>query len=198
MWPVFASGLSSPEGDAGDSGSTSALLDQPFASSAMGELMDADFLSELSGETWVAATYLDEVTADLPPSGSEPDLIEAFWLDKTLITVREWVQSGSAPSWSDCARLSPELWSWQLQFGILLIDSEGCLWRRRAPPATTSQLVVSFSERRGFINRYHDSIFAGHLGVSRTGYWLLDQVYWLGLREDVRSYLASCSVWLAR
>ena len=40
--------------------------------------------------------------------------------------------------------------------------------RRRAPPATALQLVVPTGERRGFIQRYHDSIFAGHLGVSQT------------------------------
>ena len=84
--------MSSPEGDAGDSGLTSALLDQPFAYSAMGDSMDADLLPELSGETWVAAAYLDEVTADLPPAGSEPDLIAVFRLDKTLQAVREWVR----------------------------------------------------------------------------------------------------------
>ena len=61
-------------------------------------------LAELSGETWLAATYLDEVTADLPPAESEPDLIVASRLDETLITVRKWVQSGLAPSWSDCLR----------------------------------------------------------------------------------------------
>ena len=105
------------------------MLDQPFASSAMGDSVDADLLPELSGETWVTATYLDEVTADLPPAGA--GLITASRLDKTLQTVREWVQSGLAPSWSDCAGLSPELRSWQLQFGNLSIDSEGRLWRRR-------------------------------------------------------------------
>ena len=42
------------------------------------------------------------------------------------------------------------------------------------------------------------SIFAGHLGVSRTVYWLLDRVYWPDLCEDVRSYLASCLICLAR
>ena len=50
----------------------------------------------------------------------------------------------------------------------------------------------------GFINRYHDSIFVGHLGVSRAVCRLLDRVYCPGLREDVRSYLASCSVCLAQ
>ena len=142
--------VSSSEKDACGSGSTSALLDQHFASSAMGDSMDAGLLPKLSGETWVAATYLDEVTADLPPASSVPDLIAAFRLDETLITVRRWVQSGSAPSFSDCAGLSPELRSWQLQFGNLTIDTQGRLWRRRAPPATTSQLMVALSERQGF------------------------------------------------
>ena len=153
--------MSSPEGQAGGSGSTSALLDQLFASSAMGDSMDADLLPELSGETWVAATFLEEVTADLEPAGSEPDFITASRLDNTLITVREWVQVGLAQTWSDCAGQSPELRSWQLQFGNLSVDADDRLWRRRAPPASTSQLVVPLSVHRSFIQRCHDSIFAG-------------------------------------
>ena len=66
----------------------------------------------------------------------------------------------------------------------------GRLWRRRAPSATTLQMVVPLRERQEFIRRYHDSLFAGHLGVSRTVYQLLFRVYWPGLRQEVRSYLA--------
>ena len=47
------------------------------------------------------------------------------------------------------------------------------------------------------ISRFHDSLFAGHLGVSQTVYHL-HRVYWPGLRQDVRSYLASCAVCLAQ
>ena len=153
--------VSSPEGDAGDSGSTLALLDQPFASSAMGDSMDADLLPELSGETRVATTYLDEVTADLPPDGQ-------------IVLGCPW------------------RWSWKLQFENLSIVSEDRLWRRRTPPATTSQLVVPLSERRAFIQRYHDFIFTGHLGVSRTVYRLLDPV---SVRRFGRIWLAVRSVW---
>ena len=39
----------------------------------MGESMDTDLLPELSGETWVASTLLDGLTADLLPSGSDMD-----------------------------------------------------------------------------------------------------------------------------
>ena len=176
--------VSSLEQDTGDADSSSALMDQPFALSVIHDSMDADLLPELSGETWVAATYLEEVTADLPPADSEPDLINACRLDETLITGRKkWIQAGSAPSWSECSGLSPDLRCWKLQFGNLSVDTDGRLWRRRAPPATTSQLVVPLKEHREFIWRYHDSLFATHLGVSRTVYRLLDRVYWPGLGQ---------------
>ena len=181
-----------------DKDSTTALLDQPFASSEMGDSMDAELLPELFGKTWVVDTYLDELKADLPPAGSDLDLVVASRQDMTFITFHEWVQSGTAPSWSDCSGLSPELRCWRLQIGNLSVDTVGRLWCRRAPPAMSSQLVVVVQERQDMICRFHDSPFAGHLGVSWTTYRLLDWVYWLGLRQDVCSYLASCVVCLAR
>ena len=57
-----------------------ALLDQPFASSEMGDSMDADLLPELSGETWVAATHLD----DLPATESDLDFVVASQQNETL------------------------------------------------------------------------------------------------------------------
>ena len=54
------------------------------------------------------------------------------------------------------------------------------------------------SERRAIIRRFHDSLFAGHLGISRTVLHLQTRVYWPGLRQDVRTYVASCTVCIAR
>ena len=101
------------------------LEEQPFASSEMGESMDTDLLPELSGETWVASTLLDGLMADLFPAGADLDLIMASRQDRTLATVREWVQSGNVPLWADCSGLSPELRHWQLQVGNLSIDMDG-------------------------------------------------------------------------
>ena len=128
-------------------------------SSEMGDSMDADLLPELSGETWVAATLLEGLTADLLPTGS--DIIVASRQDATLTTVREWVQPGVIPAWSDCARLSPELRCWRLQIGNLSVDTEGRLWQRRATPLRASQLVVPSRERQDMISRFNDSLFAG-------------------------------------
>ena len=157
------------------------LVDQPFASSEMGESMDVDLLPELSGETWVVSALLEELTADLLPAGADLDLIVASRQDTTLATVLEWIQSGSVPVWAECAGLSPELRCWRLQVGNLSINTDGHLWRRRAPLSEGSQLVVPQSEQQSMIRRFHDSLLAGHLGISRTVFCLQTCVYWPGL-----------------
>ena len=88
--------MSAPDTRAQDMDSPTALLDQPFEFPEMVDSMDADLLPELSRETWVAATLLAELTADLPPTDEEPDLIAASQCDETLTTVRRWV-GGYAP-----------------------------------------------------------------------------------------------------
>ena len=190
--------VSAAELPATDVETESLLMDQPFASSEMGDSMDADLLPELSGETWVASALLKELTADLPTVGSDIDLIAASHDDSTLGTVWSWLQSGSVPPWSACAGLSPELRCWRLQLGNLSVDTEGRLWRRQAPPSEASQLVVPIQERWDLIRRFHDSLFAGHLGVTPTVFRLQNRVYWPGMRGDVRTYIASCTICLAR
>ena len=75
----------------------------------MGDSMETDLLPDLSSETWVAAVPLDEATGDLPPPDSDPYLIAASLINKTLMIVWDWVQAGAPPAWPDCAGLSPEL-----------------------------------------------------------------------------------------
>ena len=72
-------------------------------------------------------------------------------------------------------RLSPELRCWRLQVGNLKIDSVGRLWRRWSPPSEGSQLVVPVRERQELIRQFHDSLFAGHLGITRMIFRLLDK-----------------------
>ena len=56
------------------------------------------------------------------------------------------------------------------------------------PPAEGSQLVVP----------RHDLLFAGHLGISLTVFRLQTRLYWPGLRNDIRTYIVSCTVYIAR
>ena len=101
------------------------------------------------------------------------------------------------PNVRDCLR-SCGVGGYRQERFNLSVDMEGRLWRRRAPPSGASQLVVSGRECQEMICRFHDLLFAGHLGVSRTVYSLQDRVYWPGLRQDVCTYIASCTVCLAR
>ena len=43
------------------------------------------------------SALLEELTVDLPTSGSDIDLVAASRQDKILQTVRSWVRSGNAP-----------------------------------------------------------------------------------------------------
>ena len=108
----------SPDVRTRETESMSVMVHQPFAASAMGESMDSDLLPELLCATWVAATHLDEVTGDLPPSGSEPDLITASRIDKTLLTVWEWVRTGSVLSGQLFGLFGPEI----------SMPSSGAIW----------------------------------------------------------------------
>ena len=90
--------VSSPDSRVDDVGSTLVLMDQSFASSEMGDSMNANLLPELSGETWVVATLSVELTADLPLAGADMDICMASRQDATLTTVSEWVQSEAAPN----------------------------------------------------------------------------------------------------
>ena len=190
--PVSAADLPSVEAD-----TQSLLVDQPFASSEMGDSMYSDLLPELSGETWVASALLEELTVDLPTAGSDIDH-HGLTGGQNTPNGTSWVESGNAPPWPACAGMSPELRCWQLQVGNLKIDSVGRLWRRRSPPSEGSQLVVPVRESQELIRQFHDSLIAGHLGITCTIFRLLDRVYWPGLRRDVRTYIASCTICLAR
>ena len=80
--PVSAADLPTVDAD-----TQSLLVDQPFATSEMGDSMDADLLPELSGETWVASALLDELTGDLPPAVVNNELVSATSDDRILQTV---------------------------------------------------------------------------------------------------------------
>ena len=91
--PFSAADLPTVEAD-----TQSLLVDKPFATSEMGDSMDADLLPELSGETWVASALLDELTWDLPTAGANNELVKATCEEKMLQTVQSWVECSAVAS----------------------------------------------------------------------------------------------------
>ena len=87
--------------------------------------MDAYLRPELSEETWVAATLLEGLTADLLPAGSDIDIIVSSRRDATLTTVREWVQSGEIPTWSEITVLAITDWQSVCRYGGEIMAASG-------------------------------------------------------------------------
>ena len=145
--------VSSPDSRVDDVDSTTALLDQPCASSEMGDSMDADLLPELSGETRVVVTYMDELKADLPSTGSGRDFVVASGCD-----LDHGMQVG--PVRNLCGR---SVWDY-----LRSCRSGICRWTRRGDYGIAGPL------RRyplSWYCRLRNVSFASsmtHLGVSRT------------------------------
>ena len=185
--------VSSPDSRVDDVDTTTVLLDQPFASSEMGDSMDADLLPELSGETWVAATLLDEHRADLPPAGADLDLIVASRQDATLTTVREWVQSGGGPG---VVRM----------FGVVsgatvlaVADRESVGGHGReivASPGSSGKDLsagCTGSGASGYDSPISRFTFCGPFGCTQTAYRLLDRGLLAGVASG-RSHMPSINV----
>ena len=123
------------------------MVDQPFCS-----IRNRRVNGRRPSSGVVASALTEEFTADLP-AGNTIDLIVESHSDETLTVLWGWIQSNSTPARTDCAELSPEWRCWSLQIGNLSIDTDGRLWRKRAPPAEGSQLVVPSKERQAMICR---------------------------------------------
>lgn len=77
---------------------------------------------------------------------------------------------------------------------------DGVLMRKWRPPdanpdeewRTVHQIVVPEIYRHDIIKLAHDTPMAGHLGVKKTGFKILQHFYWPGLNRDVSEFCKSC------
>lgn len=57
------------------------------------------------------------------------------------------------------------------------------------------RLVVSKSSLLpSILHTYHDSVFGGHSGFLRMYKRLIGELYWEGMKQDVKKYVGECSV----
>ncbi|CAG5126203.1 unnamed protein product [Candidula unifasciata] len=60
----------------------------------------------------------------------------------------------------------------------------------------TKQTVLPLKFREKAISLAHDSIFSGHMGVTKTKSRLLSSFFWPGYSKDIKSYVQSCDICL--
>lgn len=55
-----------------------------------------------------------------------------------------------------------------------------------------SELEYTPEEKLAILNQFHDSKFAGHLGINKTMKKLKTQYKWKGMKQDVKEYIRNC------
>ena len=141
--PVSSSDLPVVELDA-----SSVLQDQPFASSEMGNSMDADLLLELSGETWVASALLEELSADLP----EARTLISLW-HPARMRLSRLCGSGYSLEWF---RLGRSAQDFPQSYGVGDCRLATCLWIRTGDYGAVGLLrreFLSLLYQVGSVNR---------------------------------------------
>src|SRR6202167_1221843 len=116
--------------------------------------------------------------------------------DVTVLPHTLFIDAITASSLDDRVRAHqlkrPELLAkWSLAHNLSFTDSFH--WKG-------SQLVVvdDNSLRRGVISLYHDSITAGHPGISKTLWAIAQDYWWPGMKETVTNYVKGCATCQSR
>ena len=83
---------------------------------------------------------------------------------------------------------------------VCYYEKDGVLMRKWSPldtPASeewrvVSQIVVPVKYRMDVLHLTHEAPMAGHLGINKAYYKILQHFYWPGLKKDVKLFCRSC------
>ena len=71
---------------------------------------------------------------------------------------------------------------------------EGLIIRKFKGKDNQSSIVVPSSLRMEVLKLAHDSVFAGHLGITATKKTLMSRFTWPGVTKDIANYIKSCEI----
>ena len=71
---------------------------------------------------------------------------------------------------------------------------EGLIIRKFKDKDNQSSIVVPSSLRMEVLKLAHDSVFAGHLGITATKKSLMSRFTWPGVTKDIANYIKSCEI----
>lgn len=152
------------------------------------------FVKHISGKSNSVADYLTR-NVEMAPTchkckhkikifattlGQESDFLNSYSAaaaeDPFLIKVQKWWES------NDRSVLESK------QFGqFCKINNKWFIGKRLYVPSSANL-------RLEILNRYHDSMTAGHQGVARTRGRINRLYYWPGMENDIRNYVRSCDI----
>lgn len=122
------------------------------------------------------------------------NLLKAQGGNKNIQLVRQWVENGKRPAFSDVTQYGYVVKSLWNQFERLSIRSGFLVRRWILLPSNreTFQVIIPDSERRNVLKMCHDNRTLVHLGLTKTLARIRQRYYWPGLQQDVHQYIAGC------
>ena len=117
--------------------------------------------------------------------------------DPCIGPIMRWLaRSSHRPEWGDLSTESEEtkvLWAqWDsltLREGILYR-----LWEEINGNDVTLQLIIPKSLRDTVLQQSHDNVTSGHFGISKTLAKVKQRFYWIGYRNDVKTWCKQCDL----
>ena len=104
------------------------------------------------------------------------------------------------PEWNDVSAQGNELKSLWAQWESMVVDEDGLLCRELVGPGSSRrmQVVIPLSLVNVVLEKLHDSVTGGHMGVRRTLACARLRFYWYKQRESVQLWCKGCTRCAAR
>ena len=157
-----------------------------------------DGLSHLTWES-ISSAEQDEDTVLINSVNIEPlsreSIKVAMKQDPVLSQVVDWLKTGVKPARCDVEGGGRKLLSYWSQWGRLL-PRDGLVLRRWENKKTGQKIYQQICLPESFVPQalhvLHNSLSAGHLGVSKTLEKVRRRFYWHGIHEDVENHIRRC------
>ena len=133
----------------------------------------------------------------LSPSIPKERIRRAQMLDADIKHVLAWKEGQDAkPEWKDIAALSSRTKAYWVNWDLLAVH-DGVLvkrWESDDGRKVDWHVVLPRTLRSEILKELHNSPTAGHLGVNKLLHKVKQRYYWVGMSEDVRSWVRKCNV----
>ena len=125
-----------------------------------------------------------------------PEVLARFQKeDKDLGMLHIWISENSKPNRDEAASLKPALRKYWLNWENI-VKQDGVLYQQWHFPdkekAPCLQLLVPRVLQREVLTHCHNSLFAAHLGISKTISAIKQRFYWYRLGADVELHVKQC------
>ncbi len=163
------------------------VLSSPIPAAPVTPSPEVPVESPLPLEYQISSEYFDSKTIDIiKAQRKDPDLIPIIeYLEKHTLPIGDNVYKARIVSASRYFTIDSN------NGGLYRVQIEGS---RYLPFQMIRRLVIPKEFISFILKHYHDSVFAGHLGLERTYKRIANIFYWRNMWSDVEQYIKACPI----